>query len=794
MNPRFVQRLVPWSISCAFVALSATAGKAQQAVRFNGDGSFLEITHDSSLTTSRFSIEFWLKIRGLGDPTQAGGEQTVLDKRGGDTGYNVRLAGTSFPLSVFSLHGAWTGVGSYGTIEPFTWIHVAATQSADSAHLYLNGELQNVVAGAYTDSSRSALHIGDLVWAPQGSLPLNGDLDELRIWDYVRPADSLRAYRNIPLRGDEPGLKLYLDFETVDGDTIRDRSPFGNDAVRFGTPELVPSDAPIGFDPLPPPHGLRAWGLDEEIRLNWVSTGGHAASYAVYRSDSLVAPADQSTWLATVPATDSTYADLQTEDDHTYFYRLRSIDSAGNPGPTGRPAAARRVRTDSDFLTGVYYEPRYGPESGGASWPGDYVRERFDPPQAPLLGAYSNRDPSVIREQLAWMESYGIDFLVFGGWTRWAWSSVTVVDHLLPELEGRPVKLAWLVRMARFTQDGGISPSAVDSLLAEFEWAADALFGHANYLRVAERVVVFLNASAGVSAGFEEAVGAARQAMRDRGFELFLIADDIRWDGTQGAHTDVEGFNQYQPWELNLYPGYPIASELFADLSVRAAAWDTFSRASDRVFVPTALPGFNRRLLEPPPPALPRRISPGASSTSTLAEFIKTMRPFVDPELRMMLINSWNRWQFDTQIEPVAPAPGTSVDDSGVGRYTEGYVYEGDGFAPLAVVRALLAPEIQVSSEREQPDPGSSALLTVYPNPVGPASATVVVRLPRSETGRMDLYDALGRHLGVLHRGPLTSGTQLVDLDAGRLAAGIYFIRLRTDTPDLQATATILRR
>lgn len=107
---------------------------AQKAVSFDSPGDYIEVPHSSSLAPAQFTIEFWIKIEGLGDPALAGGEQTIMDKRGDNTGFNFRLAGTNFPLPLFAfvLPG---GVSMYNAIRWNIWHHVAVTQDANVKNL-----------------------------------------------------------------------------------------------------------------------------------------------------------------------------------------------------------------------------------------------------------------------------------------------------------------------------------------------------------------------------------------------------------------------------------------------------------------------------------------------------------------------------------------------------------------------------------------------------------------------------------------------------------------------------------
>ncbi len=54
----------------------------------------------------------------------------------------------------------------------------------------------------------------------------------------------------------------------------------------------------------------------------------------------------------------------------------------------------------------------------------------------------------------------------------------------------------------------------------------------------------------------------------------------------------------------------------------------------------------------------------------------------------MILVTSWNEWNEDTAIEPIAAAPPTTTDDSASGHdLTGGAAYPGYGAAYLEVLR-----------------------------------------------------------------------------------------------------------
>ena len=52
----------------------------------------------------------------------------------------------------------------------------------------------------------------------------------------------------------------------------------------------------------------------------------------------------------------------------------------------------------------------------------------------------------------------------------------------------------------------------------------------------------------------------------------------------------------------------------------------------------------------------------GVCSRRKGEEYIKAGRPFVDSDLKLMMITSWNEWHEDTQIEPLNIASPTNKE------------------------------------------------------------------------------------------------------------------------------------
>jgi hypothetical protein len=113
-------------------------------------------------------------------------------------------------------------------------------------------------------------------------------------------------------------------------------------------------------------------------------------------------------------------------------------------------------------------------------------------------------------------------------------------------------------------------------------------------------------------------------------------------------------------------------------------------------FIPSASPGFNDSGVRSGHPAAPRYMTDDPNSKE--GDLFKRMLnevvvPRTDPRADdILMINSFNEWHEDTQIEPTIVAPRTNVDDSGTQRYTEGHYYEGYGDLYLDILREATEP------------------------------------------------------------------------------------------------------
>lgn len=235
------------------------------ALHFDGVDDYIDFnTSDEVFTpdTSALSISLWMRAPETATGTESligwyhcGALPTCGD--GDRAQYKLYIQSGQLKWKVQDVLNVEHVITSSSVqIRDGQWHHVTASfSSADNyMQLYIDGilvsELINEPISTLPSNNDSIpLQIGREYVSWNNFLPRHyyeGEIDEIRMWDYVRTEEQIRESMCKSLIGDEAGLVGYWNFDDCDGVTLTDQTINGNDGDLMNDPSWVTSGAAIG--------------------------------------------------------------------------------------------------------------------------------------------------------------------------------------------------------------------------------------------------------------------------------------------------------------------------------------------------------------------------------------------------------------------------------------------------------------------------------------------------------------------------------------------------------------------
>lgn len=166
---------------------------------FKGGSLAINNTSYLSTTTDAITLQAWIK------PSSTSNEQSIIKKENMYSFY-IKSNKLHFKIGNGSKYQTIdSDLSEYTTLNPY--VHVSATYSQDSLHLYINGKC--VAKESYKKQAELTGTISPVRFGES----FTGNIDEIRIWEKALDATTIARDYNRYLAGNESGLIGYYTFD-----------------------------------------------------------------------------------------------------------------------------------------------------------------------------------------------------------------------------------------------------------------------------------------------------------------------------------------------------------------------------------------------------------------------------------------------------------------------------------------------------------------------------------------------------------------------------------------------------
>ncbi|MBU1997845.1 MAG: LamG domain-containing protein, partial [Candidatus Omnitrophica bacterium] len=185
-----------------------------RSLDFDGTGDFITVAYDSAFALNEYTFASWTMI------TAAPGTLGVFGTRsGGDFTFDLKIQAAVIHGDVGD-GSAWldTTADCSTTLDQNVWNHIAYAVAKDETKIYLNGSLCSTQSYSGTPllmQSGQTMRIGH---TGSGTEIMNGNIDDVRIYNRALSADEIKALAQSEVYGDNDTTYTLLDALDANGD------------------------------------------------------------------------------------------------------------------------------------------------------------------------------------------------------------------------------------------------------------------------------------------------------------------------------------------------------------------------------------------------------------------------------------------------------------------------------------------------------------------------------------------------------------------------------------------------
>jgi len=212
--------LVTGNLSESQSLFISTEPAANQALNFDGSNDVVLFPNSNVYDITSVTIEAWVNSLNYGL------NQFIFEKGPVNTQYSLFFDSGNLIFRTYdntnTIHNTFIAVSSLGLVSNTSY-HIACTFDGTTKKIFVNGVEKHshndphTLATGNNGQSIGAFGPDAVAGFPSGGYFFNGTIDEVRIWNIARPADSLLAQKDIELIGSENGLIGYYQINDGTG-------------------------------------------------------------------------------------------------------------------------------------------------------------------------------------------------------------------------------------------------------------------------------------------------------------------------------------------------------------------------------------------------------------------------------------------------------------------------------------------------------------------------------------------------------------------------------------------------
>ncbi|HEX2394927.1 MAG TPA: glycoside hydrolase family 99-like domain-containing protein [Bacteroidales bacterium] len=315
------------------------------------------------------------------------------------------------------------------------------------------------------------------------------------------------------------------------------------------------------------------------------------------------------------------------------------------------PWKAPETELTEDVLIGAFYDFQFN----DTNW------LDIDALYLPELGKYHSLNSAVIQQHIEWSVESGIDFWVcpHGQFTD------SIIVNVLAGISGFDnISLAMEMSFSSGSTPADLTDSASIQRIIQDMQTMSGLFELPNYLKVDNKPVVVLQSvynyepqplADDITDERVDAMSQLRSALKDStGYDFYFIGNYVGWFPPDRFEEYPQAFDALTSNMMSNRKA--LTNFLNENIDLSWEHWKSFLEDRSVAFAPSIFPGRNDTVIS----------TSRADVLPRTAEFFtgqcKLAKYYMDENLRIILINSFNDWHSGTQVEPADNYGATYMD------------------------------------------------------------------------------------------------------------------------------------